>query len=218
MVSIRGVAWVLAAAVTLAAYRPALADPITMTGNVASDFTTSNGSTMVPVDIGPGDIAGPTGSTANQLVSGVDIQNIWLNYNATTDTMSVGIQGYKNVAGQEEIFGDASGNPNPAARPESQFRRDSSRSPSPSPPSPRTPPVRTCQARRRSSPASLKTRRWGAAARSTASPSRSTAPMARGSRSASASSCPTRGTWLSIPRRRNPTWNSPSTISARSLA
>jgi hypothetical protein len=28
--------------------------------------------------------------------------------------MYVGVQGYKNVAGQEEIFGDESGNPNPA--------------------------------------------------------------------------------------------------------
>ena len=49
MVSIRGVAWILAAALTLAAYRPALADPITLTGNVASDFTIANGSYGIAV-------------------------------------------------------------------------------------------------------------------------------------------------------------------------
>jgi hypothetical protein len=114
MVRIRGVAWILAAVVTVAAHRPALAGPITLTGNATNDFTTANGSTMVPVDLGPGMITGPTGSTANQLVAGVDIQNIWFSYNASTDTMSVGIQGYKNVAGKEEIFGDDSGNTNPA--------------------------------------------------------------------------------------------------------
>jgi hypothetical protein len=115
MVRVRDVVWGLAAAaVMLAGSRPALADPITLTGNVASDFTTSNGSIMIPVDQGPYEIAG-TSPTGNNLVGGVDIQNIWLNYNPTTDTMYVGIQGYKNAAGQEEIFGDYSGNPNPAA-------------------------------------------------------------------------------------------------------
>jgi hypothetical protein len=115
MVRVRDVVWALAAAaVMLAGSRPTLADPITLTGNIASDFTTSNGSIMIPVDQGPVEIAG-TSPTGNNLVGGVDIQNIWLNYNPTTDTMYVGIQGYKNSAGQEEIFGDYSGNPNPAA-------------------------------------------------------------------------------------------------------
>ena len=121
MVSIRGVAWALAVAVSLAAFRPALADPITLTGNVASDFTTANGSIEVPVNLGPGMVTGPTGSTPGQLVSGVDIQNIWVNYNSTTDQLDVGFQGYKNVAGQQEIFGDNSGNPNPALDPNPNF-------------------------------------------------------------------------------------------------
>jgi hypothetical protein len=122
MVRVRDVAWAFAIlALTLAGPHAALADPITLTGNVASDFTTANGSVTVPVNIGPGAIDGPTGSTANQLVAGVDIKNIWLNYNASTDTMNVGIQGYKNVAGQEEIFGDLSGNPNPALDPNPNF-------------------------------------------------------------------------------------------------
>jgi hypothetical protein len=114
MVRIRDLAWGLAiASVIMSGPRPALADPITLTGNAASDFS-DNGSTTVAIDQGPGYIQGPTGSTAGQLVAGVDIQNILLNYNASTDTLSVGIQGYQNVAGQEEIFGDASGNPNPS--------------------------------------------------------------------------------------------------------
>ena len=49
--------------------------------------------------------------------SGVFVQNIWLNYNATTDTLSVGFQGYKSAAGQE-IFGDYSGNTRPAPAPD----------------------------------------------------------------------------------------------------
>jgi hypothetical protein len=115
MVRVRDVVWALAAvAVMLAGSGPAQADPITLTGNVASDFTTSNGSIMIPVDQGPYEIAG-TSATGSNLVGGVDIQNIWLNYNAATDQLDVGIEGYKNSAGQEEIFGDYSGNPNPAA-------------------------------------------------------------------------------------------------------
>jgi hypothetical protein len=116
MVRIRDVAWALAAAAAvLAGSRPASADPITLTGNVASDFTADNGSVPVALKYnGPGYVAGPDGSNPNQLVSGVDMKSIWLHYNASTDTMSVGIQGYKNVAGQPEIFGDIAGNPNPA--------------------------------------------------------------------------------------------------------
>ena len=118
MVRIRDVAWAMAAAaVILAGSRPALAGPISLTGNTATDFTAANGSIIVPVNEGPGVIAGPDGSAPGQLVGGFDIQSIRLNYNAATDTMYVGIQGYKNAAGQEQIFGDATGNPNPAADP-----------------------------------------------------------------------------------------------------
>jgi hypothetical protein len=121
MVRIRDVAWVLAAAaVALAGPGLALADQITLTGNVASDFTASNGSTMIPVDQGPGVIAGPDGTTPGQLPAGVFIQNIWLNYNSSTDQMYVGIQGYK-VKGQQEIFGDDTGSPNPANDPNPNF-------------------------------------------------------------------------------------------------
>jgi hypothetical protein len=71
---------------------------------------------MIPVNQGPFEIAGTT-PTGNNLVGGVDIQNIWLHYNSTTDQMMVGIQGYTNSAGKEEIFGDYSGNPDPSKDP-----------------------------------------------------------------------------------------------------
>lgn len=115
MVRIRDVACaVLAFGILAGMSRPAAAGPITLTGNVAADFTAANGSVYVPIDQGPGVIAGPTGSTAGELPAGVFIQNVALNYNASTDTLYVGIQGYQNVNGQEEIFGDDSGNLNPA--------------------------------------------------------------------------------------------------------
>jgi hypothetical protein len=127
MVRFRDVAWALVATATmLAGSRPASADPITLTGNVASDFTAANGSIMVPIDQGPGVIAGPTGSSPSELPAGVFIQNIWLNYNAATDTMNVGIQGYQNVAGKQEIFGDDSGSTNPALDGSPNFGGDKS--------------------------------------------------------------------------------------------
>ena len=49
MVRIRDVAWALAAAAVLAGSRPASADPITLTGNVANDFTAANGSVENPI-------------------------------------------------------------------------------------------------------------------------------------------------------------------------
>ena len=61
-------------------------------------------------------MAGADGTQPNQLVSGADMKNIWFNYNATTDTMYVGVQGFTNSAGQSEILGDITGNPNAAAR------------------------------------------------------------------------------------------------------
>jgi hypothetical protein len=122
MVRFRGVARALAAVVALlAGSRPCLADPMTLTGNVASDFGAVKGSTTVAVYAGPGVIAGPDGNSPNQLVGGFDIQTIRLNYDASTDTMYVGIQGYQNAAGKQQIFGDATGNLDPSQDPNPNF-------------------------------------------------------------------------------------------------
>src|SRR5262245_9770293 len=114
MVRIRCVAWVFAV-LAIAGIRPALADPITLTGNVVNDCPQSNRSvTTIHVGEGAGLVAGPSGSTPNQLASGFWIQDIRTSYDAASDTMYLGVHGYPNVAGQPAIFGDSSGNPNPA--------------------------------------------------------------------------------------------------------
>ena len=59
MVRIRGVAWVLAV-LALAGIRPAQANPISLTGNVAHDFPQSNpGVTTTYLGEGAGLVAGP---------------------------------------------------------------------------------------------------------------------------------------------------------------
>lgn len=122
MVRFRDVACAFAAlALILAGPHPVLAGPIPLTGNATNDFTAANGSIIIPVYAGPMVNAGPSGNTPDQLVGGFDIQSIRLNYDATTDTMSVGIQGYQNVAGLPQIFGDATGNLNPALDPNPNF-------------------------------------------------------------------------------------------------
>src|SRR5215471_10736764 len=103
MVRVRDVAWALAV-LALAGIRPAQADAISFTGNVAHDFPQSNhGVTTTYVGEGAGLVAGPSGSTPNQLASGFWIQDIRTSYDAASDTMYVGVRGYQNVAGQEAI-------------------------------------------------------------------------------------------------------------------
>src|SRR5262249_21649626 len=126
MVRVRGVALVVTC-LALAGSRPALADPLTLTGNVANDFPQSiQGVNVTRVGAGPGTIAGPSGNTPNTLVAGWDIQDIRTYYNAASDVMYVGIQGYKNVAGQEQIFGDSTGNPNASLDPSPNLGGDKS--------------------------------------------------------------------------------------------
>ncbi len=124
MVRFRDVAWAVAAAAVLAGPRPAAATPITLTGNVANDFTQANGSVIVPIGYkdstgtfqytsGPNWV-GVQQTVPNALPSGAFMQNVAFHYNASTDTMYVGIQGF-NGANGHEILGDMTGNPNAAA-------------------------------------------------------------------------------------------------------
>ena len=124
MVRFRDVAWAVAAVAALAGPRPAAATPITLTGNVANDFTQSNGSVIVPIGYkdssgtfqytsGP-NYVGVQQTVPNALPSGAFMQNVAFHYDASTDTMFVGIQGFTNANGHE-ILGDMTGNPNSAA-------------------------------------------------------------------------------------------------------
>ena len=124
MVRFRDVAWAVAAAAVLAGARPAAATPITLTGNVANDFSTANQSVIVPIGYkdntgtfqytsGPNWV-GVQQTVPNALPSGAFMQNVAFHYDSSTDTMYVGIQGFTNSNGHE-ILGDMTGNPNAAA-------------------------------------------------------------------------------------------------------
>ena len=87
---------------------------IALTGNVASDFSTSNPSVHVtPVLRSPTELGEAPFIPANGWVSGWAIQDIRTSYNPTTDTLYVGLDTFKNTKGVTSIFGDADGNGDP---------------------------------------------------------------------------------------------------------
>jgi hypothetical protein len=94
-------------AVLLLCARSSFADPITFTGNVAADFPSTNPSVIIiPHSDVPDHLAQPAWMTQAGLVSGWNIQDVRLGYNAQTDTLSVGV----NTFG---IAGDVDGKGNP---------------------------------------------------------------------------------------------------------
>jgi hypothetical protein len=94
-------------AVVLLGARTVTAAPITLTGNVAADFSTTNPSVLViPHSDVPDHIAQPEWMTQAGLVSGWNIQDVRLSYNAQSDTLYVGV----NTFG---IAGDVDGKGNP---------------------------------------------------------------------------------------------------------
>jgi hypothetical protein len=83
--------------------RSVSADPITFTGNVANDFnpTTTSGVVVITDSLhenDPAHIAQPAWMTSQGLISGYNIKDVRLDYNASTDTMYVGVNTY-GVAG-----------------------------------------------------------------------------------------------------------------------
>ncbi len=89
--------------VVLLGARTVVAAPITFTGNVANDFNpqTNPGVTIITDathDNNPIHIAQPSWMTDSGLVSGWNIKDMRLDYNAATDTMYVGVNTY-GVAG-----------------------------------------------------------------------------------------------------------------------
>jgi hypothetical protein len=89
--------------VALFGARSATAEPITFTGSVASDFNqaTNPGVVVITNNVDQNDpihIAQPTWMTDAGLVSGMNIKEVALNYNAAVDTMYVGVETW-GVAG-----------------------------------------------------------------------------------------------------------------------
>jgi len=96
--------------------RSVSADPITFTGNVAADFNPATNPGVVVItdslhENNPIHIAQPAWMTSAGLVSGWNIQDVRLDYNAATDTMYVGVNTY-GVAGNVDGNGTP-GMPNP---------------------------------------------------------------------------------------------------------
>jgi hypothetical protein len=103
-------------AIALLAARSVSAGPITFTGNVANDFNpqTTPGVVTITDSIHENDpvhIAQPSWMTQSGLVSGWNIKDVALYYNASTDTMYVGVNTY-GVAGNVDGNGTP-GSPDP---------------------------------------------------------------------------------------------------------
>src|SRR5207253_1312776 len=95
------------------------ADPITLTGNVATDFSynaSGTGSTNPSVDIiqhsnAPVHIAQPQWMTNSGFVSGWNINNIAVGYDSHSDTLYVGVKTF-GIAGNVDGNGTP-GSPDP---------------------------------------------------------------------------------------------------------
>jgi len=114
MVPRRLYTWNVALLILLGLNAPAAnAAPIDFTGNVPNDFNpaTNPGVVVTPVSSNPLDIGQASWITANGWVSGWSIQDIRTYYNASTDTLDVGINTFKNSQGVNAPFGQANGDP-----------------------------------------------------------------------------------------------------------
>jgi len=91
----------------------ACAATIQFTGNVQNDFNpaTDPGVTVTPVSSNPLNIGQSQWITNNGWISGWSIQDIRTSYDAKTDTLSVGVDNFKNASGEIAPFGQANGDP-----------------------------------------------------------------------------------------------------------
>jgi hypothetical protein len=102
------------ATLALLGARPALSAPITFTGFVENDFSSTNPNvTVTPVYSSPLDIGEAPFIPGNGWVSGWAVKDIRTSYDPKTDTLYVGIDTFKNASGSPAIVGDADGNGNP---------------------------------------------------------------------------------------------------------
>ncbi len=102
------------AVIALLGTRPCFAAPLTLTGNVTADFDPTNPNVQKSaISTDPTSIGVSSWISDSGWVSGWAIKNIWTYYDAATDKLQVGIETFKNSAGQTAIFGDSDGNGNP---------------------------------------------------------------------------------------------------------
>ncbi len=114
MVPRRLFTWNIALLVLLGLHAPAAhAAPIDFTGNVANDLNpaTNPGVVITPVSDNALNIGQPASDTAKGWISGWSIQDIRTYYNASNDTLYVGIDTFANSKGQHAPFGQANGDP-----------------------------------------------------------------------------------------------------------
>lgn len=107
--------WCLAV-FALVGTRAALAAPITFTGVVDNDFKATDVNVQVtPVLTNSTDVGPSPFMIQNGWVSGWAVNDVRTSYDASSDTLSVGFNTFKNAAGNHAIIGDADGNGNPGA-------------------------------------------------------------------------------------------------------
>ena len=196
--------------------RPASGGPITpRPGMSASDFTTSNPGVQVTILSVPArrSSPGPTGAPPASWSPAVESRTSGLNYNACTDTMYVGIQGYTERRRQGGDLRRRHRQSQRRARPESRISAATKSVAIAFAPISHNAAGQSGPARR-SIIAGIPARQVERARhRSTDSRSRRTPPISRALPSTvSASSCPSSpAAWPSTRPRHIPTWNSRST-------
>lgn len=102
------------ATLALIGARPVLAVPITFTGNVERDLqANAPGVNVMPVLHDPLRVGASPFIPANGWVSGWAIKDIRSAYDASSDTLYVGLDTFKNSQGNSAVIGDADGNGDP---------------------------------------------------------------------------------------------------------
>ena len=94
--------------------RPVLSAPITLTGNVETDFSKSNPNVQItPVYSSPLTIGEASFIPANGWVSGWAVKDFRIDYDPSNGTLYVGVNTFKNASGAQAIVGDSDGNGDP---------------------------------------------------------------------------------------------------------
>lgn len=91
---------------------------INFTGNVVKDFSSDPNAEVIQVNPSADSLGQWPAQTGNGTwVSGFNIKDIYLSYDSTTGTLSVGINNWANASGQIAPFGQSNGDPTGTAQP-----------------------------------------------------------------------------------------------------